>query len=228
MGRIIKKQDGYITAILLIGPTGSGKTPLGDFLEKSGFAGQRCVHFDFGRNLRRVVGLKARPSFLCAGDFNIVKNVLKSGALLAEDEFHIARDILEDFMRRKKVAPDDILVLNGLPRHVGQAKAIAALVRVKLVINLKCSPAVVVARIRLNAGGDRVGRVDDSLALVRRKLRIFRARTIPLLDHYKAKRVKVINITVARESMPAGIVRELKIRAKIRPGGAGLLQGSEL
>ena len=216
MGRIIRKQTGYIAAILLVGPTGSGKTPLGDFLEKTGFAGHRCVHFDFGRNLRRVAGLKARPSFLSAGDFNIVKNVLKSGALLAEDKFHIAGHILEDFMRRKKVVPEDIMVLNGLPRHVGQAKAVEAIVRVRLAVNLKCSSIVVVARIRMNAGGDRVGRVDDSLSLVRRKLRIFRARTIPLLDHYKAKRVNVVDVTVARESMPAGIVRELKIRGQVR------------
>jgi len=35
-------------AILLIGPTGSGKTPLGDWLQAYGFCGHRCHRFDFG------------------------------------------------------------------------------------------------------------------------------------------------------------------------------------
>ncbi len=48
-------------AILLLGPTGSGKTPLGQALEKKGLAGRRCVHFDFGANLREIAGLKRRP-----------------------------------------------------------------------------------------------------------------------------------------------------------------------
>ncbi|MCX7427258.1 MAG: hypothetical protein NTW96_16720 [Planctomycetia bacterium] len=42
-------------AMLLLGPTGSGKTPLGDLLERRGLGGRRCVHFDFGAHLRRIV-----------------------------------------------------------------------------------------------------------------------------------------------------------------------------
>ena len=39
-------------AILLLGPTGSGKTPLGAALEEHGVCGRQCLHFDFGENLR--------------------------------------------------------------------------------------------------------------------------------------------------------------------------------
>jgi adenylate kinase family enzyme len=42
-------------AILLLGPTGSGKTPLGQVLERRGLWGHRCSHFDFGDNLREIV-----------------------------------------------------------------------------------------------------------------------------------------------------------------------------
>jgi hypothetical protein len=39
-------------AILPLGPTGSGKTPLGDYLEERGLFGRRCVHFDFGEKFK--------------------------------------------------------------------------------------------------------------------------------------------------------------------------------
>ena len=41
-------------ALLLIGPTGSGKTPLGELLERSGLWGRPCRHFDFGERMRRI------------------------------------------------------------------------------------------------------------------------------------------------------------------------------
>ena len=52
-------------AILLLGPTGSGKSPLGDELEANGLNGRRCLHFDFGRRLRRAA--EGRPATLDAG-----------------------------------------------------------------------------------------------------------------------------------------------------------------
>ncbi|MEE8450650.1 MAG: hypothetical protein V3R99_02015 [Thermoguttaceae bacterium] len=42
-------------AALLLGPTGAGKTPLGRLIEQRGLWGVRCLHFDFGDNLREVV-----------------------------------------------------------------------------------------------------------------------------------------------------------------------------
>ncbi len=42
-------------AILLLGPTGTGKTPLGNVLAVRGWRGLPCLHFDFGANLRELV-----------------------------------------------------------------------------------------------------------------------------------------------------------------------------
>lgn len=39
-------------AMVLLGPTGSGKTPLGHVFAARGFLNRRCAHFDFGENLR--------------------------------------------------------------------------------------------------------------------------------------------------------------------------------
>ncbi|MDW7761659.1 MAG: hypothetical protein SCM96_13625 [Acidobacteriota bacterium] len=43
-------------AVLILGPTGSGKTPLGRELETRGHAGRRCRHFDFGAEMRALAG----------------------------------------------------------------------------------------------------------------------------------------------------------------------------
>jgi len=204
------------SAILLIGPTGSGKTPLGDFLEKNGLFGHRCVHFDFGRNLRKIADSRIRPGFLGVSDFAVVKRVLKTGALLAEQDSHIAGNILTDIIWKMRMGKSDILVLNGLPRHERQAEDIAAIVDVRLVVNLKCVANVVMSRITLNSGGDRVGRVDDFPLFVKKKLEIFRCKTIPLLDHYRRKKVKVVDIEIAEDTTPAETVKYLTSRAGIQ------------
>jgi len=88
------------------------------------------------------------------------------------------------------------VVLNGLPRHVGQAKAIDALVEIRDVICLHCSAEVVVARLASNVGGDRDDRCDDDRERVRKKLEIFEQRTAPLVDHYRQQGVRLIAIDV--------------------------------
>jgi len=208
-------SHGLQPAILLVGPTGSGKTPLGGFLEKNGFLGHRCVHFDFGENLRRVAQRKTRPAYLGVSSFAVVKAVLSSGSLLKARDFHIAEEILSEFTRRRSLEKKDFLVLNGLPRHRQQARDIAAIVEVRLVVNLECRADVVMSRIMNDAGGDRAVRVDDSSSFVRRKLEIFRRKTIPLLDHYRRKKVLVTDVEIAEDTTPAETVRCLASKANI-------------
>jgi len=197
-------------AIILLGPTGSGKSPLGDYLSNHGLSDQRCVHFDFGAHLRRIAGKIKKPLFLSVSDFSTVKKVLKTGALLKQKEFSIAGKILGAFIRQKRVSHGDLLVLNGLPRHITQAWDLENLLKVTMVINLICDASVVMSRIRLNTGGDRSERKDDSLLMVRKKLKIYRSLTLPLLDHYRRKRVKVVNILVTENTSPHDIVNVIK------------------
>jgi adenylate kinase family enzyme len=51
-------------AVLIVGPTGSGKTPLGEFLQQTGLWEKRCFHFDFGKALRGIGKEKTDRSFL--------------------------------------------------------------------------------------------------------------------------------------------------------------------
>jgi len=173
-------------AILLLGPTGSGKTPLGEMLQARGLRGRRCAHFDFGDSLRRAVAAASPPDGLTEEDVAFLRRVLETGALLEDEHFPIARRILEGFIAARRIGPDDRIVLNGLPRHAGQARGVAGIVAVVAVIELRCTADVVSQRIRTDAGGDRSGRIDDDPAAVATKLDIYTARIAPLVDHYRA------------------------------------------
>ena len=201
------------SAILLLGPTGSGKTPLGQCLERKGLWGRQCLHFDFGENLRRVAAGAFRPERLTEADIAVVRRALQTGALLEDRHFHIAREILLSFVEVRVAGPADLIVLNGLPRHAGQAKEVDAIVNVRMVVHLDCAPRVVFERLRLNAGGDRAGRADDSAEAVRRKIATFNLRTAPLLDHYAAVGVWLRSVNVEADTGPEDIRRLLEAAA---------------
>ena len=195
-------------ALLLVGPTGSGKTPLGERIERRGLGGCRCVHFDFGAQLRRVPAAGAHGR-LTDDDVAFVRSVLQTGALLEDEHFPIAERILRTFLAERSVGPGDLVVLNGLPRHAGQARDVERIVTVGRVIELACTTETILARIRTDAGGDRAGRVDDDAPAVRRKLALYAARTAPLLDHYHAAGVPVDRIVVTPAATADDVLREL-------------------
>ncbi|MGA2587772.1 MAG: nucleoside monophosphate kinase [Candidatus Aminicenantales bacterium] len=188
-------------AILLLGPTGSGKTPLGDSLEKQGLWGRRCVHFDFGSNLRRIAssfeGTAAsgkQGEAFSHDEKAVIIDSLAGGVLLEDENFPIAGKILTTFIEERKLNPDDLLILNGLPRHAGQARNLDKLVDVKMVVELVSSAEVLRERMRLDAEGDRAGRPDDSPEAVEKKLRIYGERTLPLIAFYASRNVPPIKI----------------------------------
>jgi adenylate kinase family enzyme len=197
-------------ALLLLGPTGSGKTPLGDLLQQRGLAGSRCLHFDFGANLRRLVERHRPDEHFGPEDLAFLRRILESGALLEDQQYPIAERVLRSFLAERaflaegeggrvsgRTGPDAVIVLNGLPRHAGQADAVDRILDVREVVWLRCTAETALARIAANVGGDRGGREDDDPASVRRKLQLFHARTAPLLDHYRARSTPVTAIEVA-------------------------------
>lgn len=187
-------------AILLIGPTGSGKTPLGQAAETAGLSGRRCVHFDFGQALRAAAA--SPPTGLADADVAVIRHVLDTGALLEDDMFHIAGFILRRFIETRAPSPNDIIVLNGLPRHIGQTRQLESILTIIRVVHLYCSPDTVFTRIHLNSGGDRTGRTDDTPSDIRRKLAIFEQRTAPLLEDFRHRGIPVITLEVTPQDDP--------------------------
>jgi adenylate kinase family enzyme len=201
-------SDDRHIAMLLLGPTASGKTPLGEELQRRGLCGRRCVHFDFGANLRAADAGQAATG-LTAEELGVIAQSLRTGALLEDEHFPIARKLLSAFIAARRVGRDDVVALNGLPRHVGQARDLDGILDVRLVVRLACSAETVMARIARDTGGDRAGRADDDLASVRRKLDIFAERTRALADHYAAAGASVVTLEVAPATTAADARDEL-------------------
>jgi adenylate kinase len=206
--------DGRRPAILLVGPTGSGKTPLGERLEAHGLWGRRCVHFDFGERLRACARGGAAAHGLDEAACSLVRRVVDEGALLEDEQFPIARAILESFVRECGADGSTLVVLNGLPRHATQARAMDAVVCVEAVVRLACEARAAIARIRSNVAGDRVGRDDDGDALVRKKLATYAARTEPLVELYRARGVPVIELCIDERTTPEAAAAALEADAR--------------
>jgi adenylate kinase family enzyme len=196
------EQEAAYPAILLVGPTGSGKTPLGQALEARGLGGRACLHFDFGENLRRVVAQNCVSEAISQQDIVYLRDVLQRNALLEDRDWPIARGILLGFLADRQACPETYIVLNGLPRHRGQARDLEALLDVVQVVHLRCTAQTVLERIAANAGGDRQHRTDDDVAAVHRKLQLFSEQTQPLISHYRQRGARVTAIDVTSDMTP--------------------------
>jgi len=183
--------------LVLLGPTGAGKTPLGDTIERRGLWDRSWVHFDFGAHLRAIVQQNQPTAWLSTADLDFLRQVLQSGALLEEEQFRLAAGVLRGFLHQKLGREPAGVVLNGLPRHEGQARALEAIVDVRWVVTLTCAADTVLARIRHDTGGDRGQRTDDQREEVLRRLETYARRTVPLVEHYRRRGVCVLSIDVS-------------------------------
>ena len=202
---MIIKRPVLTSSILLLGPTGVGKSPLGDQIEKNGFQGKRCFHFDFGHELRSIAELDVPPGGFKQKDLSFIRDVLEKGLLLENEHFHIAEKIICYFIRRNDFRKDNILILNGLPRHVAQAKDMNSIVAVHKLVVLECKPEDIFKRIEKNTGRDRTGRIDDSLEMITGKLEIFKDRTTPLIGYYARGGCDIFKIDVTATATPENI-----------------------
>ena len=202
------KEEKRHSAILLLGPTGSGKTPLGALLERRVLWGLPCLHFDFGHELRQSV--REDREVLNGDEKELVARMLRTGALLEDEHFPIALKILNEFLTSHNADKSTLIILNGLPRHAGQAEHMKEVVRMLAVVSLECTPEAVFQRIRTNAGGDRESRADDSLEEVKHKLELFHRRTAPLIEYYRSRHVGIISIEVGPPTSAADMLEKLE------------------
>lgn len=192
-------------ALLLLGPTGSGKSPLGRALERR--AG--WPHLDFGAELRRIAAGQDAGN-LAPGEREFVRRLVATNALFPDDSLPLVRRIvggvLAPWGEAKRV------VLNGVPRTVAQALGLGDLLAIDSLVVLSVAPEVVLARIARRTAGegeDDSGREDDTLDAVARKLALYEVATAPLAEHYRCAGVKTIEFAVATDTEAEGLAREL-------------------
>ncbi len=203
-------SNGSWKAIVLVGPTGSGKTPLGQLLEKEGLGGRPCLHFDFGEALR--ASAKQQTGQLTCFEREVIEKSLRTGALLENEHFPIAKKLLANYLTERNENGDRLVVLNGIPRHTGQAESIEAVVRMQTVVSLECEPRMVWERIRNNTGGDRDGRADDSLEEIEKRIESFTKRTAPLLKYYREIGVPVLSLDAGIETTAQDMRSQLEAK----------------
>jgi len=197
-------------ALLLLGPTGSGKTPLGDWLDRHGLAGRRCHHFDFGAQLRTVAA-PVPPAGFSAAEVGFVRAVLDRGALLEDKDFPLAEKLLETFLSARQIRPADWVVLNGLPRQAGQAAALGSGLAIQYVVELRCTAATVAERLARDSGGDRRGRRDDGTDLIRRKLVLYEDRTRPLVEYYRQQGSGIVGLDIEVATTAAEAAQRVEV-----------------
>lgn len=206
-----------INAILLLGPTGVGKSPLGDAIAAFGLFGRRCHHLDFGSELRSAISGCEYSADYSAEELDFIHGILERGLLLENEHFSLAKKIISLFLKRASFKQHELLVLNGIPRHTGQARDMASLATVHALIVLDCSADDVFCRIRDNVGGDRTERIDDNRALVEKKLVVFRQRTAPLVDHYVNNGCTVYRIRISGTMITDRTYQDLRTLAAVDP-----------
>jgi len=206
-------------ALLLVGPTGSGKTPLGEELERRGIQGRPCIHFDFGANLRAAAAGRADDCRLEEHELETIRRSLATGALFGAKDLPLILEILACFAEMRRPEPGTLIVLNGLPRHRDQAESLASVVAVERVVSLEAGTEVILERIRRDPGRDRSGREDDDEDAIIRRLAGFREKTAPLVDFYRARGVPVTILAVTA-SMTAGAMCE-ELERLLRPAQGG-------
>jgi len=213
--------------MLLLGPTGVGKSPLGDAIAQRGLFGRTCHHLDFGSELRRAVSGGAFSAAYRSDELAFIHGVLERGLLLENEHFPLAEKIISLFLGRVRFTGNHLLVLNGIPRHGGQARDLAKTCQVGSVVVLDCRADDVFCRITSNVGGDRTERIDDNVELVEKKLIIFRERTAPLIDYYEKQGSRIYRISVGRSMTPEAAYDALSRLAAAHPPVAFIAEPPE-
>jgi adenylate kinase len=170
---------------LIFGAPGSGKGTQGKILG----AIPRFYHFSCGDVFR---SLDTRTSL---GQQFLEYS--SRGELVPDDlTVKLWQARIADMVRAHEFKPDiDSLVLDGIPRNVGQAKIMKGIIEVKRVFHLACPdrPALVA---RLKKRALKENRLDDANEeVIRRRLATYDAESKPVLDFYGSDLIREINAT---------------------------------
>ena len=181
---------------LIFGPPGSGKGTQAARIEKD-FA---LTHLSTGEILRAEA--------MRGGELGSQAARMAKGELVPDD---LVERIVENRLREEG---DANVLLDGFPRTLDQARALDSMLAtggrdVELVLVLELPDEEVVRRLLHRAEVERRG--DDTPEAIRERLEEYRELTMPVLDYYRAKAVRVAEIDALGtiEEVGARIARAL-------------------
>ena len=170
---------------ILFGAPGSGKGTQGKTLGTI----PRLFHCPCGDVFRSIdTRTKVGKAFL---EFS------SKGKLVPDDiTVELWKEAIDAAVDAHKFKPDiDILVLDGIPRNVGQAKIMEGMIDVKKVFHLSCpNRETLFHRLKKRALKD--NRLDDANEeVIQRRLEIYEAESKPVLNYYPKGSVTMVDAT---------------------------------
>lgn len=185
---------------LLFGAPGSGKGTQGHILGSI----PGLVHVACGEIFRDLrVGTPLGKVFL---DYS------SRGALVPDDfTIQLWKEHIEGLVRLGRFDPEsDVLILDGIPRNVAQARLMDAHVDVKRVYYLDCEDKEKML-LRLKRRALHENRLDDaSDSVIQSRLYVYEAETAPVLSHYPAENVRRIDTGRTPVEVLADILADIR------------------
>jgi adenylate kinase len=124
-----------------------------------------------------------------------VSQHMKRGELVPDDlTIQIWRQYVQRLIDERKFTPQrDLLILDGIPRSLNQAKAIEPHIHVLRIIHLTCTDIDgMVMRMKRRALQE--NRPDDAdEAVIRRRFEVYEAQTQPVLSYYDPRLIARVN-----------------------------------
>lgn len=160
--------------IVLLGPPGSGKGTQAALLKDR----LEIPHISTGDLLRKAVA-EGTPLGRQA------KAAMDAGELVSDE---LMLGLIEEKLGQPEVAPG--FILDGYPRNQAQAESLDALLDrlgqpIDRALELVVDEEQIVERLARRA--EEEGRSDDTEAVIRNRLAVYREKTAPISEHYAEK-----------------------------------------
>jgi adenylate kinase len=176
--------------ILLFGPPASGKGTQGEMLAKS----IGLYHFSTGDMFRELKDKK---------DLNELEQEILKTMTIDDGNFVSDEQTMKLFQQKMKEISQSRILLDGMPRTLYQVDKLNEIVEVKALLYIDVPEEELVRR-SLNRG-----RVDDTEAIIKKRLQTYKDKTFPILEKYSSVAIK-INGYQTEENVQKEIIDKLK------------------
>nr|WP_321454271.1 adenylate kinase [uncultured Carboxylicivirga sp.] len=162
--------------LVIFGPPGSGKGTQGVKIAEK----YSLEHVSTGDLLRNAIHNNTAEGA-------IAKSFIDKGELVPDEAII---DIMDVFM--EKLPADKGILFDGFPRTVAQAEALNGLLAdhnrsLSALLNLEVENEELIERLVLR--GKTSGRSDDNEETIKKRLEVYEAQTLPVMDFYKKEGV---------------------------------------
>lgn len=197
--------------LIFLGPPGAGKGTLAAKVAEA----YKIPHISTGEIFRAAI--KAQTPLGVK-----VKSIIDAGGLVSDD---ITIELVKERLANNDAQKG--FILDGFPRTIPQADALAKIVTIDAAVNFDIADTEVVERLsgrRVckkcgqnfhatfmppkaegvcdNCGGELYIRDDDKIESIKKRLEVYRAQTAPLIDFYSEKKqIKNIDARPATEKI---------------------------